>query len=121
MLLYELGVAVALTISAACSLVVFYLTRETKGKIQLPIHVDEPGDDLHENGLFDVMKPEDIIDGYAIDADAFWASVSWLCCYTVSSPYVANFTSNRCDGGNFLSCCCLLSYQLSMLSFWDGL
>jgi hypothetical protein len=66
---FELGVAAT----------VFHLTAERRARFS-PSHVDEFGEVIHENGLFNVMKPEDVIDRYTIDADAFLALVSWLCC-----------------------------------------
>lgn len=70
---FELGVSVVLAISVCWSFIVFFVTRETDGKIQLPTHADESADGLHE---FNVTTHEDIIDGYPVDASAFWASVS---------------------------------------------
>lgn len=71
MLRFELGVAITLAASTCCSLIVFYLTRDKEGKVQLPTHVNESSNVGHDP--FDVTTPEDIIDGYPIDADAFWA------------------------------------------------
>jgi len=75
MIRFEFGVAITLAVSACGSLVVFYLTRQKEGKVQLPIHVDESEDVLHGHDPFDVTTREDIIDGYPINPDAFWASV----------------------------------------------
>lgn len=74
---YELEVAIALAVAGCGSLIVLYVTRTTLGKIQLPTHFDETEDSiLHIHDPFDVTTFEDIIDGYPVDADAFWASVS---------------------------------------------
>jgi hypothetical protein len=75
MVRFELAVAITLASSACVSLIVFYLTRDQEGKVQLPTHVDESEHVLYGHDPFDVTTPEDIIDGYPIDADAFWASV----------------------------------------------
>ena len=75
MIQFELQVAIALAITAFASLIVFYLTRAKDGKIQLPTHVEESENVLHGHDPFDVTTLEDIIDGYPIDPDAFWASV----------------------------------------------
>ncbi|KAJ6612747.1 P-loop containing nucleoside triphosphate hydrolase protein [Mycena sp. CBHHK59/15] len=67
--LYQFEIAVALAITAACSSGFFYLNRPKEGKIQLPVH-GESSSSLDD--AFDVTKPEDVIDGYPIDGDAFW-------------------------------------------------
>ncbi|KAJ6495420.1 Alpha/Beta hydrolase protein [Mycena sanguinolenta] len=72
--LYQLEIATALAISAFGSSVFIYLNRPTEGKIQLPIHTElDAGEDA-----FDVTKPEDIVDGYPIDGEAFWVKVASL-------------------------------------------
>ncbi|KAJ7131700.1 multidrug resistance-associated ABC transporter [Mycena crocata] len=68
--LYQLEIAVALAATALCSSVSFYVNRPAEGKIQLPLHSEETYEDA-----FDVAKPEDLLDGYPIDADAFWAKI----------------------------------------------
>ena len=83
MVRFELGVALTLATSACGSLLVFYLTREKEGKLQLPTRADEVEDELHGHDPFDIVTPEDFIDGYPINADAFWASVrrvEWSLC-----------------------------------------
>ncbi|KAJ7204719.1 multidrug resistance-associated ABC transporter [Mycena pura] len=69
--LYQLEIAVALAACAFGSSVFLYLNRRTEGKIQLPIRSEV---DLHDDA-FDVTKPEDIIDGYPIEGEAFWIKV----------------------------------------------
>jgi hypothetical protein len=76
MIRFELEIAITLAVGAVGSLFVFYLTREKEGKLRLPINVDESEDFLHGHDPFDVTTPEDVIDGYPIDPDAFWTSVS---------------------------------------------
>ncbi|KAJ7512914.1 multidrug resistance-associated ABC transporter [Mycena galericulata] len=70
--LYQLGIAVALAITAFGSSIFFYLNRPKEGKIQLPIHSEAVEEDP-----FDVTKPEDVIDGYPIEGEAFWVRVTW--------------------------------------------
>ncbi|KAJ6577627.1 multidrug resistance-associated ABC transporter [Mycena capillaripes] len=70
--LYQLEIASGLVISALGSSVFFYLNRPIEGKIQLPLHSESNGTD---DDAFDVTKPEDIIDGYPIDGEAFWVQV----------------------------------------------
>jgi hypothetical protein len=72
---YQLEVAILLVASAACSLGVFYLTKPKEGQIKLSVD----NDDGYERGTqpdpFDVTKPEDMIDGHALDERGFWAKV----------------------------------------------
>jgi hypothetical protein len=72
---FQLPVAIALVVSAFASLVTLYFTRKDgEGNIQLPVYNDR--DNLHgEHDPFDLTKVEDIIDGYPIDAEAFWNKV----------------------------------------------
>lgn len=75
---FQLEVAIILAVSAACSLVIFYLTREKGGQIKLPIHGPLQGDaeyDETKPDPFNVTQPEDLIDGDPIDANKFWAKV----------------------------------------------
>ncbi|KAF5378754.1 hypothetical protein D9615_006977 [Tricholomella constricta] len=77
---FQLEVCIALAIAAFGSVGIFYLNRPKEGKIQLPTHVgteDLEDDALHGHDPFDVTKPEDIVDGYPIDGDAFWAKMRW--------------------------------------------
>ena len=114
---FELYVATALAFSAFCSLTDLYLTREKRGKIQLPTHVDdsESEENLYrEDDAFNVMTREDVIDGYPIDADAFWASVSRL---EMASRGSGHHMSDRCERGNVLSRYYLLSSRSLMPCF----
>ncbi|KAJ7126233.1 P-loop containing nucleoside triphosphate hydrolase protein [Mycena epipterygia] len=72
--LYQLEIASALAISAFCSSIFLYLNRPKEGKIQLPIHSESDIVDDDEDP-FDVTKPEDVIDGYPIEGDAFWVKI----------------------------------------------
>ncbi|KAJ7640732.1 multidrug resistance-associated ABC transporter [Mycena polygramma] len=69
--LYQLEIASGLAIAAFFSGVFFYLNRPTEGKIQLPVHSEYDTDE----DPFDVTKPEDIIDGYPIEGEAFWVQI----------------------------------------------
>ncbi|KAF8955330.1 multidrug resistance-associated ABC transporter [Flammula alnicola] len=73
---FQLPIAVVLAVSVLGSSIVFFLTRTTEGKIQLPTHVDsEDGEPMHD--AFDVTRAEDIVDGYPVDAENFWARMRW--------------------------------------------
>ncbi|KAJ7319100.1 multidrug resistance-associated ABC transporter [Mycena albidolilacea] len=68
--LYQLEIASALVASAFSSSVLLYLNRPVEGKIQLPLHSESENS---TDDAFDVTKPEDIVDGYPIDEEGFWA------------------------------------------------
>lgn len=65
---FQLPIVIALVISAVTSLITFYFTRTKEGKIQLSTAVNELD-------IFDVLRPEDVTDGYPIDEESFWARV----------------------------------------------
>ena len=65
---FQLPIAIALVTSVVTSLITFYFTRSKEGKIQLPT--------ANEHDIFDVLKPEDVTDGYPIDEESFWTRVS---------------------------------------------
>ncbi|KAF9484310.1 multidrug resistance-associated ABC transporter [Pholiota conissans] len=76
---FQLPIAGVLVASTLGSSLVFYLTRSTEGKVQLPtgpIQV-EVGDEVQIHDAFDITKPEDIVDGYPIDEDKFWLRMRW--------------------------------------------
>jgi hypothetical protein len=68
MLRFQFEVALTLAISACGSLAVFYLTRKKEGKIQID-------DSSYGHDPFDVTCADDVVDGYPIEGDAFWATV----------------------------------------------
>ena len=68
---FQLPIAIVLVISVVTSLITFYFTRTKEGKIQLPTAVDGQ----NEHDIFDVLRPEDVTDGYPIDEESFWARV----------------------------------------------
>ena len=68
---FQLPIAIALATSAVASLITLYFTRSKDGKIQLPAMANEQS----ERDIFDVLRPEDLIDGYPIDEERFWTRV----------------------------------------------
>ena len=75
MIHFQSEIAVALALSAFGSLATFCLTRPRKGKIQLPVHADGSLDATSNRDPFDVTTPDDVIDGYPVDEEAFWKEV----------------------------------------------
>ncbi|KJA25547.1 hypothetical protein HYPSUDRAFT_37542 [Hypholoma sublateritium FD-334 SS-4] len=73
--LFQFPIAVVLGLSTVGSSIVFFLSRTTEGKVQLPINSEDDG--LHAYDPFDVIKPEDITDGFPIDEDKFWIRMRW--------------------------------------------
>ena len=69
---FQLPIAIALDVSVVISLLTFYLTQAKDGQIQLPTAVV---DEQNEHDAFDVTRPEDLMDGYPIDAENFWIRV----------------------------------------------
>lgn len=79
---FQFESAVFLAGSGLVSVLVLVLSRPKEGKVKLPTATDAASDDEGELELegekadpFDVTKPEDVIDGYPIDADGFWEKV----------------------------------------------
>ena len=68
---FQLPIAVVLVTIVVTSLITFYFTRTKEGKIQLPITANEQ----NEHDKFDVLRPEDVTDGYPIDEESFWTRV----------------------------------------------
>ena len=71
MLRFQLPISIALVISVVTSVIAFYFTRTKEGKIQLPIEANEQ----NERDFLDVIRPEDVTDGYPIDEESFWKRV----------------------------------------------
>jgi hypothetical protein len=67
---YQLSVAIALAVAAACSVGLILFARTQERKIQLPLTGEEVDDDP-----FDVSSPEDVVDGYPVEENKFWAQV----------------------------------------------
>jgi hypothetical protein len=76
---FELQASVVLVASTAVSLFIFYTTRTKEGKIQLPTHVGESANAFGGDDPFDVTTEIDRLDGYPINADAFWTKVRSCC------------------------------------------
>ncbi|PPQ81930.1 hypothetical protein CVT25_013778 [Psilocybe cyanescens] len=73
---YQLPIAIVLVLSAATSLIVFFLTRTQEGKIQLSDD-DILDNELPQHDAFDVTRPEDILDGHPIEEEQFWRRMRW--------------------------------------------
>lgn len=71
MLHFQLPVSIALITSIVISLITFHFTRTKEGKIQLPAAANEQ----NERDIFDVIRPEDVTDGYPIEEEIFWTRV----------------------------------------------
>ena len=71
MLRFQLPISIALVTSVVISLIAFYFTRTKEGKMQLPIEANEQ----NERDFLDVIRPEDVTDGYPIDEESFWKRV----------------------------------------------
>ena len=67
---FQLPIAIALVTSVFTSLITFYFTRTKEGKIQLPT-----ANGQNERDIFDVLRPEDVTEGYPIDEESFWTRV----------------------------------------------
>lgn len=83
MLRYQLQVAIFLAAFAVCSLVTFWLTAPTYGQIKLPEYVD----DNTQPDPFNVLKPEDLVDGHPIDERGFYDKV----CSTDLSKHLLHY------------------------------
>jgi hypothetical protein len=73
---FQLPVAVTLASSALLSLAVRSLSASKRGKIALPVTLNDPLEPRSDP--FDVTSPEDIIDGEPIDETSFWLNVRSL-------------------------------------------
>jgi hypothetical protein len=67
----QLAIAVVLVLSSVASFSALFVARRTERNIQLPVYVDREA----EYDAFDVLKAEDIIDGYPVNAESFWTRV----------------------------------------------
>jgi hypothetical protein len=68
---FQLPISIALLTSVVISLFTFYFNRDKEGKVQLPITANEQ----NERDIFDVIRPEDVTDGYPIGEESFWTRV----------------------------------------------
>lgn len=80
---YQLFVAIALIVAAACSFAINILSRQ-EGQIKLPVYNDANEDDegllpsVDSKDPFDVTKAEDFLDGYPLHEEGFWKKVRLL-------------------------------------------
>ncbi|KAJ7826927.1 hypothetical protein B0H13DRAFT_2440066 [Mycena leptocephala] len=77
---YQLEIAIALDVSAALSALVLCLNRlrRREGKIRLPLHDTAPSEDSEtypDEDSFDITTAEDILNGYPLDEEKFWAQM----------------------------------------------
>ena len=70
MLRFQLPISFGLVTSVVTSLIAFYFTRTKEGKIQLLT-----ANEQNERDFFDIIRPEDVTDGYPIDGESFWKRV----------------------------------------------
>ena len=73
MLRFQLPISIGLVTSVVTSLIAFKFcfTRTQEGKIQLPTANNEQ----NERDFLDVIRTEDVTDGYPIDEGSFWKRV----------------------------------------------
>ncbi|KAG6812192.1 hypothetical protein H0H92_003997 [Tricholoma furcatifolium] len=74
---FQLEVCVLLAAAALSSAGLFYLNRPREGKVQLPTQgtLEPLQGERVGHDPFDVTTPEDVVDGYPIDGDAFWSKM----------------------------------------------
>ncbi|KAG6885741.1 hypothetical protein C0993_010568 [Termitomyces sp. T159_Od127] len=76
---FQLEVCIALAAAGLGSGGLLYFNRPQEGKIQLPVYtaLEADADETLGHDPFDVTTPEDVVDGFPIDGDAFWAKMRW--------------------------------------------
>ena len=67
---YQLPIAAILTATGVGSILILYLTSPQQPKVQLPTSGEQDESLLRDP--FDVTRPEDLVDGYPINEEAFW-------------------------------------------------
>ncbi|KAJ2928554.1 hypothetical protein H1R20_g8546, partial [Candolleomyces eurysporus] len=81
MLRFQFEVAITLAATAFASIVAFYwgIRKQQEAKIQLPTHNDEEldGNRYSKHDPLEVTTPEDVIDGYPLEEEAFWRRMRW--------------------------------------------
>ncbi|RXW15952.1 hypothetical protein EST38_g9897, partial [Candolleomyces aberdarensis] len=80
MLRFQFEIAIILAASVIASILAFYWAKQQEdAKIRLPTHNDEALDDDHHSGHdpLEVTTPEDVIDGYPLEEEAFWRRMRW--------------------------------------------
>ncbi|KAJ6552936.1 P-loop containing nucleoside triphosphate hydrolase protein [Mycena capillaripes] len=118
---YQLEVAVALGVTAAFSALFLYLNRTREGKIHLPVRVLNPADASEETypdgDPFDVITAEDMVDGYPLDEENFWARMRnrKIILSTILSILVLVQVARLCLGGDVTICTLHLGFALYLL------
>ena len=112
---FQLPIAIALVTSIVTSLITFYFTRTKEGKIQLPTTANGP----NEHDIYDVLRPEDVTDGYPIDEESFWTRVCWRDASILQTMFWSCVT--RCEGWKLFCHCFLLLPWWSLQYHWAGL
>ncbi|KAJ2928533.1 hypothetical protein H1R20_g8544, partial [Candolleomyces eurysporus] len=77
---FQFEIAITLAASVVASILAFYWAKQKReGKIQLPTHNDEEldGDHYSKHDPLEVTTPEDVIDGYPLEEEAFWRRMQW--------------------------------------------
>ena len=97
--LFQLPVAVTIASSALLSLAVRSLSASKRGKIALPVTLNDPLEPRRDP--FDVTSPEDIVDGEPVDETSFWLNVRSLIRTLAYS--VLSFFLRRSSAGHFWS------------------
>ena len=114
MLRFLLPNSIALVASVVISLITFHFTLTKEGKIHLPVTTSEQ----NEGDIFDVIRPENVTDGYPIDEESFW---TWVCWDASILQIMVWFWLTRCDGGKLFCHCFLLMLWWSLWYHRGGL
>ncbi|KAF7343123.1 ATP-dependent bile acid permease [Mycena venus] len=107
---YQLEIAIALNVAASCSALFFYRNRSREREIQLPRYDDaphaEPEDNYPDGDPFDVITAEDILDGYPLQEEKFWAQMRGrkIILTVISSLLVLVQAARICLGGDVAIC-----------------
>ncbi|KAJ6552953.1 multidrug resistance-associated ABC transporter [Mycena capillaripes] len=118
---YQLEIAIGLGGTAALSALFLYLDRTREGKIHLPVHVLNPADTSEETypdgDPFDVITAEDMLDGYPLDEENFWARMRnrKIILSTILSILVLVQVARLCLGGDVTICTLHLGFALYLL------
>ncbi|RXW18905.1 hypothetical protein EST38_g6949 [Candolleomyces aberdarensis] len=84
MLRFQFEVSITLSVTVIVSILAFYWAKQQgEAKIQLPTHNDEEldGDHYSKQDPLEVTTPEDVIDGYPLEEEAFWRRMRWRKAY----------------------------------------
>ncbi|EIW76959.1 multidrug resistance-associated ABC transporter [Coniophora puteana RWD-64-598 SS2] len=73
---YQLPMAAAALVGVAGSIFIRFVTREKEGKIKLPATGDDAlGSEAKAHDSFNVVQPEDLLDGYPVEENEYWAQM----------------------------------------------